>query len=744
MLKGRVLARHVSATLLAVLLGSCGGNTEDPPQAVGGWVGERTAWAQARVTFTCGDGSTAQVISSATGRYMAMLPSAALPCLVQARATDGTVSWSAAVAAGTANVTTLSTAVVARALRTTPTLLFGSPTLAQRLTPALLADAQAALNVATSDLDLGSPDAAITTPIGTNEPADPLVRAHGRLIDQLAERGMTPMALTHALAGNNEPRALRDALAQGSQCALLALPPFGFLTTPQLVRGKAHTLAGSASRALLLGNDMSFFSDDGGRNWQPMNVILDQVIGYKNALIARSPDGLLRSTNDGANWAMVAAAPLAGYPLHVGPDLRLRSMHESGPQASEDGLNWMPAAASDPAHDTALHDVYRVPPLRSVISARQAPNRVRSCLGEDCTTVDLADLTSLQRVHGSDEVLAGNPLDGRMSISANGLQWQPLGPLQATALLPDGGMLRHASGRLLALLSGDLQASDDNGRTWQAAAPATPAKDWQALDSTSALRRDTTGALELSTDGGQRWHKVPSTTTWAGLQQARSPDGSMLRIAAPSTGQPGPVELSTDSGRNWVVVFIDKARSVAWLGDRFGAVVNGDLRVSRDGRQWTSAGTVPAFSWESSLAGAAGVWVLGFREYPTLFPHTLWESTDEGRTWQRIFFNAGDPSQNAASYAFTCGGVLFAERVGMWVRRPDGWKSVTLPEGTQAGGCIGDLLAAVDGSSGTRSHHVSADQGATWIPIGRPRTQPVFDGERWWSIGEASITLWPR
>ena len=122
----------------------------------------------------------------------------------------------------------------------------------------------------------------------------------------------------------------------------------------------------------------------------------------------------------------------------------------------------------------------------------------------------------------------------------------------------------------------------------------------------------------------------------------------------------------------------------------------------------------------------------------------MWASTAEGRTWKRIFFNASDPAQNAASHAFSCGGVLFASRTDMWVRLSDGWKPVTRPEGSLPNGCIDGLLAVADGHSATRSHYVSVDHGVHWTPIGRPRTQPAFDGERWWAIGEASITLWPR
>jgi hypothetical protein len=747
-LKRRVIRRSTGATLAACLLSSCGGGgggadnpaPEPPAQAIGGWVGDRTAWPQARVAFSCANGSTATATSSATGHYAAALPSGALPCLVLARATDGGLLWSAAVAASTANVTPLSTSVVTRALRTTPTLLFGSPTLARRLSPTLIAEAERAVDEATSGLDLGSAGAAITTPVGSNEALDPLVRANGRLMDGLTARGMTMSGWQHALSQDIDPTVLRTALAQADQRLLLNLPLVGAeATMPQLARDTTQVLAGSGSRALLLGKDLSFYSNDGGLHWQPLNMIFSQVIGYKGAVIGRGPGGLMRSTDGGVSWTKVESAPPAANRLEIGPDLRLWSLGDTD-SASDDGLHWAPAIGDLNTHLAMLSDVYRSPPQRSVISDRQAQNRVRSCLAADCTIVDLGAPVTLQRVHGTDEVLASSALDGRMWISSNGLQWQPLGPFQAPTPRPVTSMLRLASGRLLAKMEGaTVQASDDDGRTWQPLGPATANRDWQPVGSAAALRRDAAGGMELSVNGGLQWHKVPAGPSIR-VREWHSPDGAMLRIVG--LGDTGVVELSTDAGARWRVVISDTVEEVAWLGDRFGAVVKGELRTSRDGRQWATAGPLPEGNSVSAFTGADGVWAIALcGDWCTRTGPTLYESTDEGRSWK----SNTAPVFSRSTRPMTCAGTLYlGDFFGLSVRRPGGWTPVTLPSGSNFAGCSNGLLTAVGGDQRTHSHHVSADQGATWIAIGRPSTELVFDGGRWWSIGEGSITLWPR
>jgi hypothetical protein len=731
----RVMAAACLAALLASMLYGCGGGgdngpaPEPPTAAISGWVGERSAWPQARVSLTCANGSTTQVIAGADGRYAATLPAAALPCLVQAHAADGGRLWSAAVAPGTANVTTLSSAVVARGLRVTPSLLFDSATFAARLTPAALAQAQADLDTTVAGLDLGQPGPAITTPVGASAGTDPLVRAHGRLIDQLAARDVTLATLTHALAHDGAPAALAQSLARADRGRLLALPAVGAESQmPQLVRGKVNSLVGSSTQALMLAYDLAFRSSDGGRSWQPLDLVLDTALAYKGALVGVGPNGAMRSTDGGLTWLdMQAPAAFDGGYLGVGPDLRLWWLRweEDSTEAlvSDDGIRWQ-AATSNPAIRNAVRfQLYRTPPLRSLVQEQGKP--MRACLGTECTDVGEPGWDGVWRVHGSDEVLAWMP-GGTPGISTDGLQWRAFGGADRWYT---GGLLRTAPGRLLGL-NGTLSASDDNGRTWQAVSTA-PAEQWQATGTN--LQRNIEGRVELSTDGGQQWHVVPGSTT--AEPGAHAPDGSRLRIKGAVPSSPGPIEFSADGGKTWTTtVLANDVRAVAWLGDRWGAITTASqLHVSRDGRQWTLAGPVPSFSTESSFAGALGVWVVGWRRYPSLFPHALFESTDEGRTWTEIFPMAY-PGEAATRHVFNCGGALFGTGHEFAVRKPEGWK--TLPESR----CMNDLLVTVD------STRASADHGDTWSPLPKPRTRTstVFDGQDWWSFGWAGLTLWPR
>jgi hypothetical protein len=497
---------------------------------------------------------------------------------------------------------------------------------------------------------------------------------------------------------------------------------------PHLVRRNVNRLVGSSSQALMLADDLAFRSSDGGRSWQPVDLVLDTAIAYKGALVAVGPGAALRSTDGGLTWLSLQTPAFEFGVLGIGPDLRLWWLHWDAAKTealvSDDGIRWQAATSDAGVQDAVRRQLYRTPPFRSLIQEHGKP--MKACLGTQCTDVGDPGWAGLWRVHGTDEVLAWMP-DGTAGISTDGLEWQRFGGADRWYT---GGLLRTGQGRLLGLNGNALSLSDDNGRNWQPVSTA-PAEEWQATGA-SQLRR-TVGRDELSTDGGQQWRTIPGSTTPE--PGARAPDGSRLRIKAITPNQAGPIEFSADGGQTWsTITLANDVRSIAWLGDRWGAITNADqLHVSRDGRQWTAAGKVPSFSTESSFTGANGIWVVGWRRYPTLFPHALFESTDEGRTWTEIFPMAY-VGESAPRYAFSCGGVLFGTGHEFAVRKPEGWKS--LPPSS----CMHDLLVTRDGS------RVSADHGDTWTPLpkGRARTSTVFDGSDWWSHGSASLTLWPR
>ena len=57
----------------------------------------------------------------------------------------------------------------------------------------------------------------------------------------------------------------------------------------------------------------------------------------------------------------------------------------------------------------------------------------------------------------------------------------------------------------------------------------------------------------------------------------------------------------------------------------------------------------------------------------------------------------------------------------------------------------------IQGESGTGKelvakaiHYASADRGLSWVSLGRPGTNIVYGAGRWWSVGDASVTLWPQ
>ncbi|NRF69131.1 hypothetical protein HLB44_19225 [Aquincola sp. S2] len=718
-----------------------------PAQAtLTGWTGEREAWAQATITLTCADGSEAQAVSSREGRYTATVPAAGLPCLAQARKSDNASLWSAALAAGTVNVTTLSDALLARLLQQPTNGLFGDAGLARRLSAASVAEADVALRAALADVDLGTAASPLTTPIGTSAD-DPLVRANGRLLDHLSARGMTALTLVHALAYQRNAGALRMGLAEGDLGRMLALPTAvdrpGLL--PDAVRSSPAQLSGTSAVPFLSTRDVTFRGSDGGRRWEPIGALLSTVTDYRGLLLGLSRQRLMISSDAGRTWAAVAGGPSGlGFAHFVKPeDGRLWVLTDAGPAyASADGLHWQSATPDEAVRDAQFYPWrHRAPPLRSVTNAGNGT--VLSCLASACTSARIADWTEIWSIHavqGSDEFLAHTGGGGggeRLAISSDGLTWRPIG----SALIgPNDRALRTSTGRLL--VSGPPVkplVTDDEGATWQTL-DITPHGDWQALGAASQLRRRVPSELELSTDGGQHWRMAPLTINGDVLLDVqRSPAGLALRQRGP-----GLLELSEDGGITWAPTSLGELGSFAWLGDRFAVIdaVNG-LRTSRDGRTWTvmPRPEMPLFL-PRNIAGDGRTWLWRFQDRPSGTSTSLLESRDQGRTWAAP--ELPDPAARSGG-VFSCdGGLYLGVDRGLWLRvYPSGWRQVPLPVGAFAIGCERGLLLAETFPSDHDRHLASADRGLTWTPIGRPGTTQVFDGERWWSIGPTSMTLWP-
>jgi hypothetical protein len=750
--KRRVPTPVALAALLSALMTACGSGDQPPPEppptlAVSGWVGDRGPWAAATVSFTCADGSTAQAHVTADGRYGAVLQPGALPCLVLARATDGAQLSSAATTAGTANVTPLSDAWVAATLRLPTSSLSGDAGLARALVPSALDAGTARLREALADAKLGTELPPITTPIGP--PAgDPLVRAHGRLLDHLAARGVTPLTFAHALARPADAATLRSALAQGSIPRLLDLPSATAAEQPpQAIRARFDRLSGPAAYPFLLAQDATFRSGDGGHQWQLLPVVLRQVQVYKGVWLALAGDRLLTSADNGRTWQPAPGAPpgLAQHHLSTGPDgrLRLLSPYPGTWHVTSDGAVW--TADAQPPTETSAQDrlAQRPPPLRR-LEVLQGTGQVRSCLASQCVVRQVLNWRGIQgllEVEGSDEVIAQSAdllADGSpaLAVSSDGLSWRALGTLGTRSAQgardSSVSVMRLPGGRLLAAWVEEqaphLLTSDDDGASWQKAQPVSDASTWQPQD--GAQLRDSGDELQLRVDAAQPWRTVPGTAK-AGPPALFDwqPYGSTVRLRV-NRDLPGQVLLSEDGGLTWTETLRGTdAWFTGWLGDRFAVFNQSSLYTSPDGRHWTRAPS----GGGNAMAGDGTTWVLRSALTPTT--SEAFESRDEGGTWTAL--------DQPDTVPLACDGAVYLLGRGrLLVRRAEGWHRLAAVEPVATARCELGLLV-VDTVQARHGQFVSADRGSTWTPIGRPGTRLYADGGRWWSVGPSTITLWP-
>lgn len=796
---GTHLRRAIGAAFITVLSACGGGGGQMPLEPaptveIQGQVSDGSPWAGAELRYTCADGIERSVRSGLEGRHGSSLPTAALPCLLQATSTGGDTLWTVVVAAGTVNVSPASDWTVARLLRQTTAGLQAHRALLTGLDRAALAQAQLEVRQALAGSGLAAEGDLLSAPAGPV--ADALLASQRQLLATLAARGIGSGALRHALALNADPARIAAALAQGRLAEALALPAgAGQTAVPQLASGLVGRLTGPADTVFGVNAEGAWRSTDGGRRWDAIDAVLLQVLRVGDRLWARDMTGLLVSADGGQSWTAASGAPAAcdaeADRLWLSPQGRLWFFPQSScagvaDHYSDDGRVW-----HSQAWDGGLFRLQslqalanRQPPLRQIFFRDSAQLSVTSCLLGNCVdsvVLDWPFVHWLAPVQGSDEVVAGTyqTATGRntaLAISADGVSWQPMAYLPFSDLyrLPGGDLLASPGAYAPASpsVNSRVQRSADQGRTWQPTDPALGAVDgWLTLGSDTRLRRSD-GALELSVDGGQRWAAVSELAAARDRRLwQRGPDGTLLRL------QGGAVQASGDEGRSWQQVAsfaeVGVPQGPAWVGDRWTLVVGDRLLTSADGRQWTTGpigldGTPWAGFWvEAPIVADDGAWVMAVLRVTT--PHqpvqrAVIESRDQGRTWSA--------SQRADALALRCGGMLLRWRVvdggagSDWqLRRRTGevWRPLPLPDGVErsaglAFACDSALLTlrvgpeisaqrlpyftTVSGARG-QSHWVTPDEGEHWFAVGRPGTDLFRIDRRWWSLGPDTVRLWP-
>ena len=778
----------------------------NPPPAttltVQGLAADSRAWTAASVAFLCSDGTTPRATTDAEGRYSLRLPSTSLPCLVHATASEGASLWSVAAAAGTVNVTPGSDWVVSRVLRLSTAGLLADRMLLRAFSAAGVAQGQAEVRQALAADGLVDGDLISATLAGVS---DPLLASQLQVLDRLAALGVSPQLLRQALALNGDTTALREALLQGQVLQALALPSETRVgpRVPQLLSGLVSNLTGPADSVFGVNAEGSWRSTDSALTWIYVARPLTQVLRFKGLLWARDLDGVLVSGDGGLNWAAPTGAPrvcarnrtvLGTDLLWTSPEGRLWYFTDfqctgSPDHYTDDGVNWQtrPWDGGLFRLEAVQPLAKRLPPLRQIFFRDASRLTVTSCLDGVCvdsTVLDWPYVQALQVVEGSDEVLAtladvrtGRPTS--MALSPDGIRWQPMSflPLNTLMRLAQGDLLASPGANAVAdpSINTRIRRSNDDGRTWSISDPAVRALDgWLTMGAETRLRA--AGAnVEISTDGGSLWRAVPDIAAQRDrLSWQRAPDGSLMRQQHDRV-----VQASFDDGLSWGMAVAASGEPVQgtpprWLDERWVVIGNGNdkLYTSPDGRQWQVAplglaGTPYERYFRSAPVSDSGVWVMAMTftstpNSPVL--RALLESRDEGRSWV--------VSDRKDALASRCGELSFLWRpmasgnASEWQMKTSAepvWRPLPLPPGVAPDTGVefqcesGLLLVRVGGdssaqrlpygnaASGARglSHWISADHGAHWTAVGRPGTDLFRVGQRWWSVGLDSVTLWP-
>ena len=786
----------------ALSLMSCGGDssggaTETPSTiALSGVVADRGAWAGAELSLSCTDGQPVRTKAASDGRYSLSLVTSALPCLVHATSAQGEHLWSVATAAGTVNITPASDWIVARLLRQTTAGLQADSSMLRALTPATVALAQADVRQALAASGGSGDGDLIAAPFGSV--LDAQLAAQQRLLATLTSRDIGPLALRHAFALQRDTAALGTALQRGRMADALGLPIQKSATAsmPQLASGLVSFLTGPSDTVFGVNAEGAWRSTDGGKQWTYVNQVLAQVLRWRGRLWARDHDGLLASDDEGLSWAAAPMSPVACQfdkdRLWLSPEGRLWFFPDSmcpdvRDYYSDDGLSWQTQPWNQAAFRSEALQILarRQPPLRQVFFRVGNQERVTSCLNgscEDSAVLDWPSVRWLMPVEGSGEIVAGGLGTGLgapsvLAISPDGIGWKAMSfvPFSSIYRLPQGDLLASPGAEAGFGVNSRVQRSRDEGKTWQLSDPALNAVDgWITLGKATGLRKraESSGALQLSLDGGQRWIDVPDPAAQADRRYwQRSPDGTLLRVT------PSSVQASLDDGVSWRDVITDFVpgylvlnNGPLWLDDRWVAYKGDRQLTSTDGLKWTDAPNGQD-AWSKYVFSApvsdSGVWVRsGVWVTTPHFPahQILIESKDQGKTWIE--------SQRSDALAFRCGGAQFlkrpriSDRIEAWQMRTDAdpvWRSLALPAGIEATanlqpGCERGMLRLVAGvepspmrwsyyntPSGRRgqSHWLSPDHGQHWFAVGRPGTDLFWVDGRWWSLGLDSVMLWP-
>jgi photosystem II stability/assembly factor-like uncharacterized protein len=307
-------------------------------------------------------------------------------------------------------------------------------------------------------------------------------------------------------------------------------------------------------------------------------------------------EGLFRSTDGGASFAracdgMFVECQVRALALHPHEPRTLYLGNELGLFRSTDGAgNW--TRVESPLNGRQIWSLLLLPDSPDTILAGTCPSRLFRSedggrtwtepavqMAQECPRILHTRVTTLTA--DPETVWAGVEIDGLFRSRDRGISWQPVGrglssrDIHALAVLPPSG---GRPKRLLAATNNDLNASTDDGETWQPLQVGTmlPWSYCRAL--ARPVRRPdvvllgngdgppgTVGVVGLSTDAGSTWRPArmagrANSTVW---NFAVHPADADLVYAASVSGE---VYRSADAGESWEKLAREfgEVRALAW------------------------------------------------------------------------------------------------------------------------------------------------------------------------------------